>query len=130
MPGQKIFDYLDNPIGNIFKKIVAGIVEEVPFSLGKTSAPFVVVIHVEDEIVPPPQDQHGNRGQCGKVPVHPVDDMESRITGYQGDVLDEAQGGQPVFRAVIGCQQTLFDFRGQPISRCHVKGPSGKQVSI
>ena len=118
MPIQKTSYQSNDPIGHILQQIVAGVVEQVIFGIWKPPAPFIVIIHVENEIVPTPQDQHGDMGQCAQVPVHPGHDIESGITGCQGDILDEAQGGQPVLRAIIGREKALFHLGGQPFSRC------------
>jgi hypothetical protein len=73
----------DDPIGHIFQQIVAGIVEQMVSAVWKTSAPLPIIIHIEHEIVPSPQDQHGDAASWTAA-GHAVDNVKSGSPGASG----------------------------------------------
>ena len=97
----------------VFQKVVSGLGQRVDFGFGKTPAPFMQIVCVEDEIVRSPADQHRQIAEPVKVFVQGMNQLVDRIGPVDGNIAHEHQGGKTVVPAVVRCGQAGAYLAGQ-----------------
>ena len=91
----------DDLVGSVLEDVVAAVSEAVDLGPGKYPLPFGKEVVVENEVLVAPADQHRAIAKDLQPRCSFRDDVVAGVTGPEGDVLHEPQGGDPIRPAVV-----------------------------
>ena len=97
MGSKELFDNRNDFVSSVLENIVPTIVKGVDLRIREATLPLFGKMMVKHEVLHPPADRHRQFVETLKAGLHIADDGIARVFRFEWDVLDEAQGGDPVF---------------------------------